>query len=166
MDVRIIKENKKAFLDLLLLGDEQESMIDRYLDRGEMFALYDDGNLKSICVVTRENDATCEIKNLATYPEDQRKGYGSSLIKYIVRYYRESCETIVVGTGESPAIIRFYEDCGFKISHRIKNFFVDHYDHPMYDNGVRLIDMIYLKKESKTSESDDRKQKLTEDCRR
>lgn len=28
---------KKRFLDLLLLADEQESMIDRYLERGEMF---------------------------------------------------------------------------------------------------------------------------------
>jgi hypothetical protein len=53
MEIEIIKENKKRFLDLLLLADEQESMIDKYLERGEMFALYD-GDLKSICVVTQE----------------------------------------------------------------------------------------------------------------
>lgn len=28
-------ENKKQYLDLLLLADEQESMIDRYLEHGE-----------------------------------------------------------------------------------------------------------------------------------
>ena len=43
MDVAIVtvSENKKDFLDLLLLGDEQEDMIDRYLARGELFVLYD-----------------------------------------------------------------------------------------------------------------------------
>ena len=51
MEIKIINENKKQFIDLLLLADEQESMIDRYLERGELFALYDN-DLKSICVVT------------------------------------------------------------------------------------------------------------------
>ncbi len=45
-----IIENKKQFLDLLLLADEQETMIDKYLPGGDLFALYDD-DLKSVCVV-------------------------------------------------------------------------------------------------------------------
>ena len=53
-EIRIIRERKKDFLELLLLADEQENMIDLYLDRGELFALYD-GGLKSVCVVTEEN---------------------------------------------------------------------------------------------------------------
>ena len=48
-----------------LLADEQESMIDRYLERGELFALYDN-DLKSICVVTEESPDTCELKSIAT----------------------------------------------------------------------------------------------------
>ena len=55
MEIKLITSNKKQFLDLLLLADEQESMIDKYLERGEMFALYDDG-LKAISVVT------CDLK--------------------------------------------------------------------------------------------------------
>ena len=45
MDYRIIKisRNKKQYLDLLLLGDEQETMIDRYLERGDLFVLEDNG---------------------------------------------------------------------------------------------------------------------------
>ena len=42
MKIQVIKENKKDFLSLLLLADEQENMIDKYLERGIMFALYDD----------------------------------------------------------------------------------------------------------------------------
>ena len=52
-----------------------------------------------------------------------------------------------VGTGDSPLTIPFYEKCGFAYSHRIKNFFVDNYDHPIYEGGVQLMDMVYLRKE-------------------
>ena len=38
-----VQENKRQYLPLLLLADEQESMIDRYLDRGTMYALEDGG---------------------------------------------------------------------------------------------------------------------------
>ena len=48
-----VKENKKDYLPLLLLADEQEDMVDRYLDRGRMYVL-DDGGVKCECVVTDE----------------------------------------------------------------------------------------------------------------
>ena len=74
IEVRIIETNKKDFLDLLLLADESESMIDKYLAQGELFALYD-GDIKSICVVTQESDDSCELKNIATDPKWHGKGY-------------------------------------------------------------------------------------------
>ena len=146
MKIEIIKENKKGFLDLLLLADEQESMIDKYLERGEMFALYD-GDLKSICVVTQEGEDIFELKSLATYEKYQGQGYASKLIKYIFEYYKDKCKTMFVGTGDIPSIVSFYENCGFILSHRVKNFFVDNYDHPMYENDIQLVDMVYLKKD-------------------
>ena len=145
MEVIIVESNKKDFLDLLILADEQESMIDKYLERGEFFALYD-GDLKSVCVVTRESDDVCELKNIATYEKWQGKGYGSKLLNHIFSYYIGQYTTMLVGTGDSPWILRFYEKNGFTISHRIKNFFTDNYDHPMFENSVQLVDMVYLSK--------------------
>ena len=144
MYIEIIKENKKAFLNLLLLADEQEDMIDRYLTGGEMFALNDDG-VKSLCVVTRDENSF-EIKNIATYPEYQKRGYASALIKHVSEYYKGKGENMFVGTGETPSIIRFYEHCGFERSHVLENFFTDNYDHPIIEDGIQLKDMIYLKK--------------------
>lgn len=144
--IKIIKENKKDFLDLLLLGDEQESMIDKYLDRGKLFVLYD-GDLKTVCVVTKENNDECEIKNLATYKKYQGQGYGSRLLEYLSEYYKDEFKTMIVGTGDSPLTIPFYERCGFKIYTRIKNFFIDNYDNPIFEGGVQLVDMVYLKKD-------------------
>jgi GNAT superfamily N-acetyltransferase len=146
MEIKKITLNKKQFLDLLLLADEQEDMIDKYLERGDMFALYD-GDLKSICVVTQEGDGVYELKNIATVPQYQGKGYGKRLIKFLFEYFRGRCRTMLVGTGDSPLTIPFYEKCGFTRSHRVKDFFIDNYDHPIFEGGVQLVDMVYLKKE-------------------
>ena len=145
MEIKSICENKRQFLDLLLLADEQESMIDKYLERGDLFALYD-GDLKSVCVVTRESDDECELKNIATYEKWHGNGYGSKLLLHIFSHYKGKYTNMTVGTGDSPWILRFYEKNGFRISHRVKDFFIDNYDHPMFDNGVQLVDMIYLSK--------------------
>jgi Acetyltransferases len=147
MKIEKITENKKRFLDLLLLADEQENMIDKYLPSGDLFALYDD-DLKSVGVVVPIDSETCELKNIATYENYQGKGYGRALINFISERYKNDYKTMLVGTGETPAILSFYESCGFEQSHRIKNFFTDNYDHPMFDGDIQLVDMIYLKKKS------------------
>ena len=146
MRIERITDNKKRYLDLLLLADEQEDMIDRYLENGDMFALYDD-DLKSVCVVATIDEKTCELKNIATYKKYQGKGYAGALIKFISDFYKDNYKTMLVGTGEVPSILSFYENCGFDRSHSVRNFFTDNYDHPMFEEGVQLIDMVYLKKE-------------------
>ena len=146
MRIEKITEDKKQYIDLLLLADESEDMIDKYLESGDMFALFDD-DVKTICVVSEVDKDTCELKNIATYEKYQGKGYGKALIKYISDFYENAYKTMQVGTGEIPAILSFYQNCGFKISHRLKNFFIDNYDHPMFEDGIQLIDMIYLKKD-------------------
>ena len=145
MEIKKVISDKKEFLDLLLLADEQESMVDRYLERGDMFVLYDNG-LKAACVVTREGEGIYEIKNIATVPEYQGKGYARALIEFIVNNYREQYAILQVGTGDSPLTIPFYEKCGFVRSHIISNFFIDNYDHPIYESGIQLVDMVYLQR--------------------
>ena len=146
MEIREVRENKKKYLHLLLLADEQEDMVDRYLERGTMYILLDDGSVKSECVVTDEGNGILELKNMATEPAFQGKGYGRKLIQFISEQYRGQYSLLQVGTGDSPLTVPFYEKCGFHRSHRIKNFFTDHYDHPSYEAGIQLIDMIYLQK--------------------
>jgi GNAT superfamily N-acetyltransferase len=139
-------ENKKKFLDLLLLADEQENMIDKYLQGGDLFALYDD-DLKSVCVVLPLNSEICELKNIATYKKYQGKGYGKALIYFIVDFYKNQYKTMLVGTGETPTILSFYESCGFEKAYRVKNFFTDNYNQPIFEGDIQLVDMIYLKRD-------------------
>ena len=144
MEIIEISENKENFMDLLLLGDEQENMIKKYLCNGTLFALYD-GDLKTVSVVTKEDENTFEIKNIATYERYQGKGYGKAMIKHIIENVKNKCHTLLVGTGDVEKAIRFYENCGFKISHTIKDFFITYYDHEMFEDGKQLRDMVYLR---------------------
>lgn len=121
MKIKEIKKNKKRYLSLLLLADEQESMIDQYIDKGRMFVL-DDNGIKCECVVTDEGNGVLEIKNIATKPEYQGMGYGKKLVDFIASKYKEKYSVLQVGTGDSPLTIPFYERCGFVRSHIVKNF--------------------------------------------
>lgn len=145
MDIRQVKGNKKRYLSLLLLADEQEDMVDRYLDRGDMYVLDDDG-VKAQCVITDEGSGILELKSLATDPLFQGKGYGKALVDFICETYGGRYSILQVGTGDSPLTVPFYKKCGFSPSHVVKNFFTDHYDHPIFEGGVQLVDMVYLRK--------------------
>ena len=146
MRIEKITNNKKQYLDLLLLADEQENMIDKYLENGDMYALYDD-DLKTVCVVVAIDEETCELKNIATYKKYQGKGYAKTLIKFVSDFYKNKYKSMLVGTGDFPPILSFYESCGFEKSHFVRNFFTDNYDQPIFEEGIQLIDMVYLKKE-------------------
>ena len=97
MKIREVNENKKQFIALLLLADEQENMIDHYLEKSTMYVL-EDGNVKAECVVTDEGNGILEIKNIAVDPENQGKGYGKALIDFLASKYaifRISLRTIM-----------------------------------------------------------------------
>ena len=145
MEIRKVETDKKQYLSLLLLADEQEDMVDRYLERGIMYVLEDDG-VKAECVVTDEGDGVLELKNLAVDPAAQGRGYGKAMVDFLIRTYKGQYAVLQVGTGESPSTIPFYEACGFRRHHLVKNFFTDHYDHPIYECGVQLVDMVYLQR--------------------
>lgn len=138
--------HKKRYLELLLLADEQESMIDRYLERGDMFVLLEQETAVGVCVITQEDSRVFEIKNIAIRPDRQRRGYGYKLIQFIIDRYRQVCDTLLVGTGDSALTLPFYKRCGFTYSHRVPDFFTRHYDHPIYEAGRLLTDMVYLKR--------------------
>lgn len=136
--------DKRKYLQLLLIADEQESRIEEYIDKISMFVL-DDGGVKaeiSVC----DNCGVPEIKSLAVLPDFRKKGYGRKLIEFVCQKYKKDFSAVQVGTGDSPLTVPFYQKCGFVKSHVVKNFFIDNYDHPIIEDGVRLVDMIYLKK--------------------
>lgn len=150
MEIYQVTENKRDYMDLLLLADPQEDMIERYLDSGELFVLSENGDILTVCIVLPGKNRSCELKNIATAVQYQRKGYGRYMISYICEHYSGQYDVMYVGTGNSRKTLDFYERCGFINSHIAANFFTEHYKEPIYEDGIRLVDMIYLKKKLDT----------------
>ena len=98
--------NKRDYVRLLLLADEQENMIEKYLDRGTMYVLNDNG-VKAEIIVCDEGNGVLEIKNLAVEPQFKRQGYGQRLVNFVCEHYKEKYNTLQVGTGNSPLTVPF-----------------------------------------------------------
>ncbi|MEG0249550.1 MAG: GNAT family N-acetyltransferase [Peptostreptococcus sp.] len=145
-DIRKVDSDEEGLIELLLIGDEQLDMIEKYLYKGDIFAIFKEEKMIGACVVTKESQNIYELKNISLDWKFQRLGYGQKMIMYIENYYKNDENMLIVGTGESPMTIDFYIKCGFERYSKVKNFFIDNYDHPIYEDGKQLVDMIYLKK--------------------
>jgi RimJ/RimL family protein N-acetyltransferase len=71
------------------------------------------------------------------------------LIEHIVNHYAGQYSKIILGTGDVPGVLSFYEKCGFAKTHRIEDYFTTHYDHPIIEDGVLLKDKVFLERKSK-----------------
>lgn len=143
--IRRISANKSAYMELLLIGDESEEMVRRYIDAIDLYVGFVDGAAVS-CIATLVIDAeTLEVKNLAVVPQCRKRGLGRCMLAYAERRY-PGCR-IYLGTGETPSTLRFYQSCGYRYSHRLPDFFTDNYSCPIVEEGVTLKDMVYLYKQ-------------------
>ncbi len=141
-EIRRISAGKEAYMPLLLEADPSEAMIRSYLDDSEFYALIARGRCVAVAVVLALGDGAFELKNLAVEEACRAQGYGSRLVRYLIRQLGGQADRLVVGT--SPANVGFYERLGFVREGAIPHFFRDNYPEPIYEDGVALDDMITL----------------------
>lgn len=135
--------------NLLLLADETKEAIDKYITESRLFAAYLSVNETlpiAVMALYKQSLEVLEIKNIAILEEFQSKGIGAQLILFAKEYaIQNGFKKIIVGTGDvNERQIKFYEKCGFKQFGVRKNFFIDNYPQPIYDEGKQLIDMALL----------------------
>ncbi len=139
-----VTARKSDYMDLLLIGDESEEMVRRYVDVCNLYVGFVDGVAVS-CIAALAIDAgTVEVKNLAVIPESRRRGVGRRMLAHVEGLHA-GCK-ICLGTGETPSTIRFYQSCGYRYSHRVIGFFTDNYPDPIVEEGITIRDMLYLSK--------------------
>lgn len=144
---RRVTADRKAHLPLLLEADPDEHMIGRYLERGRLYALEDGGKTVAVAVTVDLEDGNCELKNIAVDPSCQHRGYGSRLLRHVMAAEAPTHPWMFVGTTAPTE--PFYARLGFAYSHTVKNFFVDNYPEPIFEDGIQCIDMRYLKRRIK-----------------
>ncbi len=138
-------KDRKFYIDLFLIGDEDLNMLNKYINLGDMYIIFDNG-LKGGIILLEKSCDTLEIKNISVGEEDQGKGYGTRLVNYSFKKYKGKYRRIIVGTGDSPLTLPFYKSLGFRQYFVVKDFFLKNYREKIVEAGVVLKDMVYLEK--------------------
>ncbi|MBP7902476.1 MAG: GNAT family N-acetyltransferase [Spirochaetes bacterium] len=147
--MRLVPDDIEIPYDLLLLADESVESIDKYIHHCVIYLLEFENKSIGVCAVQEIDCGTIEIKNIAVDGEFQNRGFGKMMLKSVSDNAEKNEYTrIIIGTGDAGVMqINLYQKAGFEIYDKKKNFFIDNFPEPIYENGVQLIDMVMLKKD-------------------
>ncbi|GAA2843526.1 GNAT family N-acetyltransferase [Pediococcus damnosus] len=148
MEIKRILKYTSEHYTLLLSADPQISMVETYLQKSRGFQMTDGESLVGVVVLTPINSKRIELKNIAINSKYQHRGLAQTLIKYVLHFARQSGFTeMVVGTGSTSfEQLYLYQKMGFRCFEIRTNFFSDNYAKPIIENGLRLRDMILLRR--------------------
>lgn len=146
--IRKLQPDEAPPMDLLLLADPSRKIIEAYLTRAECFVMENQNQLIGAYVLLPTRPETIELVNIAVQENFQNKGIGKQLIRHALERVKEQgFQTIEVGTGNSSmSQLAFYQKCGFRITGVDKDFFIEHYEEELMENGIPCRDMIRLSK--------------------
>ncbi|CCF15909.1 uncharacterized N-acetyltransferase YvbK [Brevibacillus laterosporus GI-9] len=146
MEIRMIHETEDVPMELLLLADPSERLVKEYVERGQCYIMEQDGRIIGTYVLIPTRPETVELVNVAVDEELHGKGYGKQLVLHAIESARlNHYKTIEIGTGNSSVVqLALYQKCGFRMTHIDKDFFIRHYDEPIFENGIQCIDMVRL----------------------
>ena len=146
--IRKLQPDEAPPMDLLLLADPSRKIIEAYLTRAECFVMENQNQLIGAYVLLPTRPETIELVNIAVQENFQNKGIGKQLIRHALERAKEQgFQMLEVGTGNSSiAQLAFYQKCGFRITGVDKDFFIEHYEEELMENGIPCRDMIRLSK--------------------
>ncbi len=136
--------------DLLLLADETIEIIDRYAKNGQIYVLEVNGQIIAVYVLQVIGPERIEIKNIAVHSHYQGQGIGKFMLRdATTRAKEQGYGTILIGTANGAIKqLYLYQKEGFEITSIKKNFFVDNYPAPVFENGILCKHMIMLEKQT------------------
>lgn len=142
----IVKPGEKIPYELLLLADETTEAIDQYIFNCDIYVLHDGERNIAVMALYKNSNTELEIKNIAVTESYRNKGIGSILINKAKEIALDKLyQKLTVGTSDTGfQQIRFYEKNGFLKTGIRKNFFIENYPEPIYENGLQMRDMVLL----------------------
>ncbi|MEC1179155.1 GNAT family N-acetyltransferase [Metasolibacillus meyeri] len=144
--IRILTASEQPPMDLLLLADPSEDIVTDYVQRGLCYVAERDGQIVGVYVLLPTRPHTVELVNVAVDENWQGQGIGKQLVLHAIASAKAAqYKTIQLGTGNSSIDqLALYQKCGFRIVGVDRDFFLQHYDEPIFENGIQCVDMIRL----------------------
>ncbi len=132
-------------MSLLLHADPSQRCIEKYLPESKCFSAIIENALVGACVTNLNEAGAREIYNIVVSPEKQKRGIGTQLLTYVIKYFSDTGEKkLELGTGTFGYQLLFYQRFGFRVKSIREDFFIENYSAPIYENGVQLKDMLRL----------------------
>ncbi|MDR7313902.1 GNAT family N-acetyltransferase [Brevibacillus nitrificans] len=133
-------------LDLLLLADPSQKLVEEYLKRGICYIAQEADAIYGVYMLLPTRPDTIELVNIAVAEARQGQGLGKRLVLHAIEQAKLlGYRTLEIGTGNSSVgQLALYQKCGFRITGVDRDFFLRHYDEPIFENGIQVIDMVRL----------------------
>ena len=146
LEIRELQPDEELPWDLLLLADPARDLVLKYLKESVVFVAQLGGRVVGEYVLTPAEADQWELMNIAVSPDLQGKGIGQRLVESAIHEARtRGARQLLVGTRNSSFLqLAFYQRCGFRIVGVVPDFFVEHYEEEIIENGIRCVDMVRL----------------------
>ncbi|APC47298.1 GNAT family N-acetyltransferase [Virgibacillus halodenitrificans] len=148
MEIKRIKDLEDAPMNLLLLADPSLKIVEDYLARGECYVAFEGEAIVGVYVLLPRGLRFIELVNIAVKENMQGKGIGRKMVLHAIENSKQKgYDVIQIGTGNSSiGQLALYQKCGFRIIGVRKDYFTDHYEEEIVENGIRCRDMLRLEK--------------------
>ncbi|MCC9088513.1 MULTISPECIES: GNAT family N-acetyltransferase [Bacillus] len=146
IQIQPLPRHQSVPMDLLLLADPSKEKILAYVQSGSCYVAFHEQDMIGIYVLSSRSQHTVEMMNVAVKESWQGKGIGKQLIHHAIAEAKAAgFHTIEIGTGNSSIHqLALYQKCGFRLTSIDHDFFLKHYDEPIYENGIQCMDMVRL----------------------
>ena len=146
LKIKQIKNDNVPY-ELIYLADEDDNQIKKYKYSSTFFAAMDGEKIVGIIGINEVNKESTEIVCVAVDEEYQNKKIGTSLIEKAISVSKEKkYNEIVIKTGNCGiGQLYLYQRCGFRFDSVNKDYMVENYKNPIYENDIQCFDQIVLK---------------------
>ena len=146
MMIKTIEQVNEEVMALLLVADPSRGQVEGYLVNSTIFVYEDDQEVVGVIVLKQHDEDYTEIMNVSVRESHRGRGIAKELMQKSVDYSRElEVSHVDIATANSSINqLALYQKSGFRITDINKNHFLNHYETPIWENGIQAKDQLVL----------------------
>lgn len=137
----------EAPMHLLLEADPSEAHIKKYLRQSFCYSAKKNKRFVGVYVLCSLDSSAFELMNIAVAPDCRKEGIGTALLQHAITTAKQhGAERLDLGTGTFGYQLAFYQKAGFRVTAVERDYFLNHYGEPIFEDGIQHKDRLRLSK--------------------
>ncbi|MBO0845928.1 MAG: GNAT family N-acetyltransferase [Nocardioides sp.] len=129
--------------------EHSERLLNTYIDLGRVWvARTDSGEIVGHLQAVARDARTWEVASLALVESVRRQGWGRRLLEHAAEQARQAgASRVIVSTAAADVgNLRFYQRCGFRMTHVVRDAFTAYQGYPdgLEIDGIPLRDQVWF----------------------